>query len=117
MPSRSFLAVLLVIGLAACLGDPPPAAEDLPLEIVVHPEECLLNYPRVGPGNHEVTVIYEGTTGVVRILAGDEVVFEEGSGGDGTVRLENGEHVVECESGGVTRELALTVTEGLPAGG
>lgn len=27
-----------------------PDAEDLPLEIVVHPDECLINYPQVGPG-------------------------------------------------------------------
>ena len=103
---------------AACLGDPPPAAADLPLEVVVHPDECLLNYAQVGPGTHEVTVIFEGTGGLVRILDGDETLFSsDGSSGGGSVDLEVGDYVVECESVVGTVDLTLAVRAGLPLGG
>lgn len=102
----------------ACFGDLPPAAEDLPLEIVVHPDECILNYPQVGPGTHEVTVIYEGTRGSVSILAGEQVVYSnEGGSGNGRVELEVGSYVVACQTEDRHLEVDLTVREGLPPGG
>jgi hypothetical protein len=111
---RTALALTLAVG--ACLGDPPPDAEDLPLEIVVHPDECLINYPRVGPGIHEVTVIFEGTRGSVRIVSGGETVFSS-DGGDRSANLVVGDYRVECEADGVTRQIALSVRQGLPPGG
>lgn len=117
-PVRIRAVLVLTLLVAACFGDPPPAAADLPLEIVVHPDECLLNYTQVGPGTHEVTVIFEGTSGSVRILDGDESVYSnDGSSPSGSVELEMGDYVVECESVEDTMDLALAVRAGLPPGG
>ena len=107
----------LTLAVGACFGDPPPAAEDLPLEIVVHPDECLINYPQVGPGIHEVTVIFEGTSGSVRIIGADETVFSSDTGTSGSADLVVGEYQVECQADGVTKQIALAVREGLPSGG
>ena len=115
MRIRTVLALTLALG--ACLGDPPPDAEDLPLEIVVLPDECLINYPQVGPGNHEVTVIFEGTSGSVRIVGAGETVFSSEAGTSGNADLVVGDYQVECETGGVTRQIALSVRQGLPPGG
>ena len=121
MASRSRRSVILAAALSlmvgACFGDPPPAAEDLPLEIVVHPDECLINYPRVGPGVHQVTVIFEGADGSVRIVGAGDVVLWSDEGIDGDVDLVVGDYRVECETEAVTRVVALEVREGLPPGG
>ena len=115
MRIRIVLVLALVVG--ACFGDPPPAAEDLPLEIVVHPDECLINYPQVGPGNHEVTVIFEGTSGLVRIVGAGETMFSSDAGTSGSADLVVGDYQIECETDGVIRQIALAVREGLPPGG
>ena len=115
MRFRTVLALTVAVG--ACFGDPPPDAEDLPLEIVVHPDECLSNYSQVGPGIHEVTVIFEGTSGSVRIIGAGETVFSSDTGTSGSADLVVGEYQVQCETDGVTRQIALAVRQGLPAGG
>ena len=115
MRIRTVLALTLAVG--ACFGDPPPDAEDLPLEIVVHPDECLINYPQVGPGIHEVTVIFEGTSGSVRIVRAGETAFSSDAGTSGSADLVVGDYQVECETDGVTRQIALAVRQGLPPGG
>jgi hypothetical protein len=112
---RIVLALTLAVG--ACFGDPPPAAEDLPLEIVVHPDECLINYAQVGPGIHEVTVIFEGTSGLVRIVGAGETVFSSEAGTIGSADLVVGDYQVECETDAVTMQIALSVRQGLPPGG
>ena len=94
-----------------------PAFEDLPLEIVVHPDECLINYPQVGPGIHEVTVIFEGTSGSVRIVGAGEIVFSSDAGTSGSAALVVGDYQVECETDAFTTQIALSVREGLPPGG
>ena len=109
------MALTLAVG--ACFGDPPPDAEDLPLEIVVHPDECLINYPQVGPGVHEVTVIFEGSSGSVRIVRAGETAFSSDAGTSGSADLVVGDYQVECETDGVTMQTALTVRHGLPPGG
>lgn len=109
--------MVLSLMVAACFGDPPPLAEDLPLEIVVHPDECLINYPRVGPGVHEVRVIFEGTDGSVRIVGAGDDVFWSDAAIDGDVNLVVGDYRVECETDGVLRTVSLAVREGLPPGG
>ena len=115
MRIRTVLALTLAVG--ACFGDPPPDAEDLPLEIVVHPDECLINYPQVGPGNHEVTVIFQGTSGSVRIVGASETVFSSDAGTSGSADLVLGDYQAECETDGVTKQIALSVRQGLPPGG
>ena len=110
-------ALALALAVVSCFGDPPPDAEDLPLEIVVHPDECLINYPQVGPGIHEVTVIFEGTIGSVRIVGEGEPVFANDTRTSGSAELVVGDHQVVCEANGVTRQIALSVREGLPPGG
>ena len=107
----------LTLAVSACFGDPPQDAEDLPLEIVVHPDECLINYPQVGPGIHEVTVIFEGTSGSVRIVRPGETVFSSDTGTRGSADLVVGEYQIECEADGVTRQIALSVREDMPPGG
>lgn len=102
--------------LSGCLGDPPPDPEVQPLEIVVgHPdpdhEQCLLNVDEVGAGTHEVTPVTTAGKARVRILdPSGAVLFErtvhppapDGEGREvalespGAVRLEAGEHRVEC---------------------
>ena len=115
MRIRTVLALSLAVG--ACFGDPAPDAEDLPLEIVVHPDECLINYPLVGPGIHEVTVIFEGTSGSVRIVGAGETVFSSDAGTSGSAELVVGDYRVECEADGATSQIALSVRQGLPPGG
>jgi hypothetical protein len=109
------LALTLTVG--ACFGDPLPDPKDLPLEIVVHPDECLINYYQVGPGNHEVTVIFEGTSGSMRIVGEGETVFSSDAGTSGSADLVVGNYQVECATGGVTRQIALSVRQCLPPGG
>jgi hypothetical protein len=112
---------LLGLVVFACFGDPPPAAEDLPLEIVVHPSECILNYPRVGPGSHEVTVIFERTGGSVRILEQETEVFvtdsEEQMTRPGRLDLRVGDYTIECTSDNTAMRVLLEVREGLAPGG
>lgn len=117
MQIRTVLVLTLTLVVGACFGDPPPDAEDLPLEIVVHPDECLINYPQVGPGIHEVTVIFEGTSGSVRIVDANETVYSSDAGTSGSAELAVGAYQVECEVDGVTRQIALSVRQGLPPGG
>lgn len=107
----------LTLAVSACFGDPPPDAKDMPLEIVVHPDECLINYPQVGPGNHEVTVIFEGTSGSVHIVGAGETVFSSDAGTSGSADLVVGDYQVECATGGVSRQIALSVRQDLPPGG
>ena len=114
---RIRIVLALTLAVSACFGDPPPDAEVLPLEIVVHPEECLINYPNVGPGTHEVTVIFEGTSGAVRIVGAGETVFSSEAGTSGSADLVAGDYQVECETDGVIRQIALLVRDGLPPGG
>ena len=109
--------LVITLAVSACFGDPPPDAEDLPLEIVAHPDECLINYPQVGPGTHEVTVIFEGTSGSVRIVGAGKTVFSSDEGTSGKADLLVGDHQVECETDGGTRQIALSVRQGLPPGG
>lgn len=112
-PFPFVLAVCLVT--VACLGDPPPAPEDRPLEIVVHPQECLLNYPSIGPGTHEVTVIVEGTSGSVEIIGDSGVVYSsEQDGTAGSVELESGNYTIECETEGHTTTARLEVSPSPP---
>lgn len=99
------------------LRRPATGRRDLPLEIVVHPEECLINYPQVGPGIHEVTVILEGTSGSVHIVGAGGTVFSSDTGTSGSADFVVGDYQVECETDGVTRQMALSVRLGLPPGG
>lgn len=98
------------------MGDPPPAPEVQPLEIIVGDPDseqgpCLLNVDEVGAGTHDVTPVALAGEAVVRILdPSGAVVFErslrehpmEGGGQEvkqedqGTVRLRAGQHRVEC---------------------
>lgn len=114
---RIRIVLALALTVVACFGDPPPDAEDLPLEIVVHPDECLINYSVVGPGVHEVTVIFEGASGSVRILGAGETAFSSDAGTSGLADLGVGDYQVECETDGFTRQIALAVRQGLPPGG
>lgn len=108
--------------LAGCtfMGDPPPAPEVQPLEVVVgsqmRPENpCILNVRQVGAGTHDVIVISESAQATVRILDGAGVVVFETeeaqpnpqmageqevraleAGPDRRVRLESGSYSVEC---------------------
>lgn len=118
------------IGLVSgCMGDPPPDPEVQPLEIIVgnpDPEygPCLLNVDEVGAGTHDVTPVAMAGKARVRILdPSGAVVFKrtiqehpaEGGGHEvvqedqGTVRLQAGEHRVECVLADGTHATSLRV--------
>ena len=102
--------------LCGCIGDPPPDADVQPLEIIAgnpDPEHgpCSLNVAEVGAGTHDVTPMSMAGSATVRILdPSGAVVFEraiaehpaQGGGHEvleqeqGSVRLEAGNHRVEC---------------------
>jgi hypothetical protein len=118
---RPVLTAAGLLMLAGCFGDAPPDPASAPLEVVVRssqlPDEpCLLNREEVAAGEHDLTVIDEGSgpsSVVVRDPTG-AVVFDTAAVGpdtaDGQVRLSAGEHVVQCLSeGAVLGELRLQV--------
>lgn len=129
---RSFLVVASAGLLSGCLGDAPPAPEVQPLEIVVGSSEgdpCLLNVDEVGAGTHDVMPVATADEATVRILdPSDAVLFEravephpmEGGGqvvpmeDEGTVRLEAGDHQVECIVAGDTYSAVLRVVPARP---
>ena len=102
--------------LCGCLGDPPPDPTVQPLEIIAgNPDPrygpCLLDVNEVGAGTHEVAPLSLQGKATVRILdPSGAVIFEraieaaasEGEGREvlgedpGSVRLEAGDHRVEC---------------------
>ena len=121
--------------LSGCLGgDVPSDPEDQSLEIVVgnsDPEygPCLLNVDEVGAGSHEVTPLSMAGDATVRILdPSGAVLFERaigehpvGGGGrevleeeQGVVRLEAGDHRVECTSSDGTHTADLLVVPARP---
>lgn len=121
--------------LCGCLGgDPPSDPEEQSLEIVAgnrDPEHgpCLLNVDEVGAGNHEVTPMSVAGNATVRILdPSGAVLFErviaehpaEGGGHEvleeeqGFVRLEAGDHRVECTLSDGTSTADLLVVPARP---
>lgn len=120
--------------LCGCFGDPPPDPEVQPLEIVAgNPDPqygpCLLNVDEVGAGTHEVTTLSMAGNATVRILdPSGAVTFERAveqhpldSGGhevlaedQGSVRLEAGDHRVECSVSGGTHVIELLVVPARP---
>jgi len=116
------------------MGDPPPDPEVQSLEIVAgnpDPEygPCLLNVEEVGAGSHEVTPMSMAGDATVRILdPSGAVIFERAisehpaDGGDlevleheqGSVRLEAGDHRVECTSSDGTHTADLLVVPARP---
>ncbi len=113
---RLGVAMAGVTLLSGCLGDPPPDPEVQPLEVIAgNPDPaygpCLLNVDEVGAGTHEVAPLSLQGKATVRILdPSGSVIFEraieeaasEGGGHEvlgedqGSVRLEAGDHRVEC---------------------
>ena len=90
---------------------------------------CLLNVDEVGAGTHEVTTMSMAGDATVRILdPSGAVTFEraveqhplEGGGHEvlaeeqGSVRLEAGEHRVECSVSGGTHVIELLVVPSRP---
>ena len=127
------LAVALVGAtvLCGCLGgDLPAAPEEQSLEIVAgnpDPEwgPCLLNVDEVGAGSHEVVSMSMAGDATVRILdpSGavlyEQVVTEQEQGevlegGPGLLRLEAGEHRVECTLSDGTHTADLLVVPARP---
>lgn len=63
-----------------------------------------------------MTVVFEGTSGSVRIVGAGETVFSSDAETSGSADLVMGDYQVECETDGVTRQIALSVRQGLPPG-
>ena len=133
---------------SGCFSDPPPPPEIAPLEVIattsIKPSQtCGLNRNELGAGTHDVTIISEVKSSVVRIRDSsgrvvfkgfadpqvyDEVVDEEepkdlpegyelppGFGQYEDLRLEAGEYTVECEPQGDPVSAArLTVVPARP---
>lgn len=130
------LGVVLAVAalLCGCLGDTPPDPEVQPLEIVAgnsDPEygPCLLNVEEVAAGTHDVTPMSMAGPATVRILdPSGAVVFEreieenpaEGGGREvleedqGSVRLGEGDHRVECVLSDGTHTTELLVVPARP---
>ncbi len=126
------LAVATV--LCGCLSDPPADPEVQPLEIVAgNPDPkygpCLLNVEEVGAGTHDVTQLSMAGKATVRILDPSGVaIFErtieehpvEGGGQEvleedqGSVRLGEGTHRVECILSDGTHTSELQVVPARP---
>ena len=120
--------------ICGCLGDTPPDPEVQPLEIVAgNPDPkygpCLLNVDKTGAGTHDVTTMSMAGNATVRILdPSGAVIFERAveehpleAGGhevlaadQGSVRLEAGDHRVECSLSGGTNVVELLVAPARP---
>ena len=131
---RLAVALTAAASLCGCLGDPPPDLEVQPLEIVAgnpDPEHspCLLNVDEVAAGTHDVTPLSLAGQATVRILdPSGAAVFErtieehrlQGGGHEvlpedqGSVRLGEGDHRVECTVSGGTHSTALLVRPARP---
>lgn len=121
MHASSAAGLAALASLSGCFGDPPPAPEVAPIEVVVGSRgtpsgPCLLNRDEVAAGVHDVTVIAE--RGPARVVLTDEtgdVVLDVGAapgsvGQVASVRLDEGHHVVRCRiEGGAAGEAALRV--------
>lgn len=103
-------AALLSSG-CALLGDPPPAPDVAPIEVVAKPNACLLNRDSVAAGTHDTAVIVEQGVGRVRLLQDDRVVLDRpGGAGSTAVTLSAGAYVVECVVDGARSTATLAVT-------
>jgi hypothetical protein len=132
---QRFGIALAGVGLVSgCMSDPPPDPEVQPLEIIVGDPDseygpCLLNVDEVGAGTHDVTPMAMAGRARVRILdPSGAVVFNrtieehpaEGGGHEvmqdeqGTVRLQPGEHRVECILAEGTHSTSLRVVPARP---
>lgn len=105
--------------LSGCLvfaGDPPPAPNVAPIEVVAKADSCLLNRDSVAAGNHEVTVIMEEGSGWVRFVKDGKVLLDrpvrdQSSEVDQSeLELQQGTYVVECEVDSQASTTELTVT-------
>lgn len=124
---------LAVTGLlSGCFGDPPPAPEVQPLEIILgNPDRgpCLLNVDEVAAGTHDVTVLPMAGNATARIVdPSGEVVFQRAvepqpapGGGqmvtqenEGVVRLDTGDYRVVCRLSDGTHSTTLRVEPARP---
>ena len=120
------IALATAAALSGCVSDDAVDPSVQPLEIVVGGAErpCLLNVEEVEVGTHEVTPVSEAGRATVRVMSpSGEVLFEravrtepaEGGGVEvppadqGSVRLAEGEHRVECVLRGETHSVTLRV--------
>lgn len=105
--SSAPLLVLVVGGLAAC-GDPPPAADVAPIEIVL--DGCALNRASVAAGTHEITAV---GTGEVTLTGpgGMPSVRVAGSTDPRAFELGAGTWEVACTTPSASTEARLTVTD------
>ena len=131
---RLGVALAGMVLLCGCFSDLPPDPEVQPLDVVTgHPDPkhgpCILNVDEVGAGTHEVTTMSVAGTATVRMLDPSGVVLFEraieehplkGGGHEvleedqGSVRLEAGDHRVECSVFGGTHVLELLVVPARP---
>lgn len=106
-----WLVALLLPAGCAFLGDPPPAPEVAPLEVVAKVDACLLNRDSVAAGTHDTAVIVEQGTGRVRLLQEGRVAHDLPGGPTPTpIALSSGDYVVECVVDGARSTANLTVT-------
>lgn len=105
---RVLTAAAALAVMAGCMGDPPPAPETAPLEVVL--ESCTLNRPSVKAGGHDVAVVGSGRAtftdpagSVVLTAPGDEETPAQ-------IQLDAGTYGVVCEpEGGDVGEARLEV--------
>jgi hypothetical protein len=105
--------------LQGCLmfgGDPPPAPNVAPIEVVAMRNGCTLNRDSVAAGKHEIAVIMQEGTGRVRIRKDGKAVFDRpiqnqsGVADQSELELQQGEYVVECVVDGDASNAKLVVT-------
>lgn len=106
------LSALALSAVTGCMGDPPPAPESAPLELVL--DSCSLNRPSVKAGAHAMAIVGQGRVtlsdpkgNVVLTARGDEATPAD-------LTLSAGTYGLACEpEGGRLGEAELRVD---PAG-
>jgi hypothetical protein len=95
------------LGLTAC-GDPPPAPNVAPIEIVL--DGCVLNRESVAAGTHEIAVVGSGEATVTGPGGAATFTLTGGMPEPRSIEMSTGSWTVTCTVASGSGEAGLTVT-------